>query len=300
MKTTTAVTAAPDTFQPSSRDHDARVRDYLFDLNGYRVLKGALSSEQVARINRWVDEHPPGKPGEWIGDIETQTYQGHDGVNYQNIIEGGDVFEECIDHPSWIDDVRRYICTDSHAVSINEAFLNVRAKGGFIGIHSGGHIPGFPHLVRHHTGAWMVGQINILMALTDIGPGDGPTTVIPGSHKSHEVHPALRAEGDRAGKPQSHNDDVVAAEQLNMMEVYLKAGDALMFTDAICHGSAARTNPGHRRVMIYRYSPHMMMTRFNYLPSEELLGRLTPSRRKIIEPVAPRLRPGRVYRSKAT
>jgi len=270
--------------------------DYLFDLLGYRVLKNALSADQLSRINAWVDAHPPGKPGEWIGDVETQSYQGHDGVNYQNIIEGGDVFEECINHPRWLPDVRRYICTDSHGLSINEAFLNVRGSGGFIGIHSGGHVAGFPHVVRHHTGRWMVGQINILMALTDIGPGDGPTTVVPGSHKSHEVHPALRAVGDRKGKPESYNDDIVAAEQLGMIEVHLKAGDALMFTDAICHGSAARTNPGHRRVMIYRYSPHMMMTRFNYLPSPELIARLTPERRRIIEPTPPRIRPGRVIK----
>ena len=37
----------------------------------------------------------------------------------------------------------------------------------------------------------MVGQINVLIALTDIEPGDGPTVLIPGSHKSTEVHPQI-------------------------------------------------------------------------------------------------------------
>ena len=282
----------------STADNDAAVeRDYLFDLNGFRVIKGALAQDQLKRINDWVDAHPPGELGDWVGDVEAQSYQGHDGVNFQNIVEGGDVFEECIDHPAWYADVRRYICTDGHGISINEAFLNVRGQGGFIGLHSGGHIAAFPHVVRHHTGQWMVGQINILMALTDIGPGDGCTTVIPGSHKSHEVHPALRAVGERAGKPQSYNDDIVAGDQLGMKEVYLKAGDALMFTDAICHGSSARTNPGHRRVMIYRYSPHNLLPRYNYLPSDELMARLTPERRKLIQPIPPRMRPGRVLRA---
>jgi len=272
-------------------------RDYLFDLYGYRIIKGALSPQEVKRINDWVDAHPASGVGGWVGDVEAQTYSGHDGINFQHIFEAGGIFEECIDHPSWINDVRRYICNGYHRVSINEAFLNVRGQGGFIGLHSGGHIAAFPHLVRHHTGQWLVGQINILMALTDIGPGDGATTIIPGSHKSHEVHPALRAEGARAGKPQSYDDDVVAGDQLEMKEVYLKKGDALMFTDAICHGSSARTNPGHRRVMIYRYSPDMMLTRFNYLPSEELLARLTPARREIIQPVRPRMRPGRIFQA---
>jgi hypothetical protein len=276
----------------------SEARDYLFDLNGYRILRGALSPDQLRRINAWVDAQPQVPTGTWLGDVEVHSYQGHDGVNYQNVIEGGDVFEECIDHPAWIDDVRRYVCTNGHGLSINEAFLNVRGQGGFIGIHAGGHLAAFPHVVRHHTGRWMVGQINILMALTDVGPGDGATTVIPGSHKSHEVHPALRAVGDREGKSEGYNDDIVAGEQLGMTEVYLKAGDALMFTDALCHGSAARTNPGHRRVMIYRYSPHVLQTRYNYIPSDELMARLTPARRKIIQSVAPRMRPGRVLKQK--
>lgn len=272
-------------------------KDYLFDLHGYRVIENALTPRQLAWINDWIDRQPQLPPGSWIGDVEVHTYQGHDGINYQNIVAGGEVFEELIDSPTWINDVRRYICTHGHGLSINEAFLNVREQGGFIGIHSGGHLAAFPHVVRHHTGQWMVGQINILMALTDIGPGDGATTVIPGSHKSHEIHPALRAEGDRAGKSTGYNDEIVAGEQLGMQEVYLKAGDALMFTDAICHGSAARTNPGQRRVMIYRYSPHTMMPRYNYLPSPEFLARLTPERRKIINAVPPRIAPGRVIGS---
>jgi hypothetical protein len=210
-------------------------------------------------------------------------------VNYQNIIEGGPVFEEIIDHPSWIGDIRRYICNDyNHHPGINEAFLNLRPPGGYIGIHSGGHVPAFPMVNRHHTGAWMVGQINILIALTEIGPGDGATVVVPGSHKSHVLHPAyLGAERS------TYRDDRAAGGEFMTQEVHLHAGDALMFTDGICHGAAARKNPGLRRVLIYRYSPHSLMPRFNYVPSEELLARLTPARREIVQTVRPRLRPGR-------
>ena len=38
-------------------------------------------------------------------------------------------------------------------------------------------------------GKFRCGQVNILMALTDIGPGDGGTMIIPGSHKSNLPHP---------------------------------------------------------------------------------------------------------------
>jgi hypothetical protein len=293
----TTVSASNGTDGQIPIDMQAYENDYLFDLLGYRVLEQAIAPDQLQRVNDWVDAQPARQPGDWVGNIHVHSYQGHDGTNYQNIIEGGEVFEEMMDNPPWYDAARRYIVNDFNGLSIQENFLNVREQGGYIGIHSGGHVPAAIFSFRHHTGAWNVGQINVLMALTDIGPGDGCTTVIPGSHKSHETHPALRAIGDRVGKPQSYNDDVVAGDQIGMREVHLKAGDALMFTDAICHGSAARTNPGHRRVMIYRYSPHNLLPRFNYLPSDELIARLTPERRQLIQPIPPRMRPGRVLRA---
>jgi hypothetical protein len=39
------------------------------------------------------------------------------------------------------------------------------------------------------------------------------------------------------------------------IECHLKSGDALMFVDAIMHGSAERVNPDQRRMAVYRYGP---------------------------------------------
>jgi hypothetical protein len=264
-------------------------KDYLFDLQGYRIIEDALTPLQLKQINDWVDTQPQVPTGTWLGDVEVHSYQGHDGVNYQNIIEGGKVFEELIDNPAWISEVRRYIENSSHRLSINEAFLNVRGQGGYIGIHAGGHMATFVQNFRHVTGQWMVGQINVLMALNDIGPGDGATVVIPGSHKSHEIHPVLAA-----GKHEGYRDDVPASEAMGAKEVHLKAGQAIMFTDAITHGSCPRVNPGNRRIMVYRYSPNYLATRFNYIPSERLLASLTPAQRAIIQSVPPRMNPNRV------
>jgi hypothetical protein len=44
-------------------------------------------------------------------------------------------------------------------------------------------------------------------------------------------------------------------------------------------------------VTIFRYGPLWGATRYGYEYSEALLNRLTPERRKILQPVAP-LRPG--------
>ena len=273
----------------NTKSLNSQEKDYLFDLQGYRIIDQALNPLQLKQVNDWVDRQKQVPTGTWLGHVEVHSYQGHDGVNYQNIIEGDRVFEELIDNPTWIDEVRRYIENGYHGLSLNEAFLNVRDEGGFIGIHAGGHVASFVQSFRHITGKWMLGQINVLMALNDIGPGDGATVVIPGSHKSHEIHPVLAG-----GTHAAFRDDVPASEALGAIEVHLKAGQALMFTDAITHGSSPRTNPGHRRIMVYRYSPSSLMPRFNYIPSADLLTRLTPVQRAIVQSVPPRMNPQRL------
>lgn len=284
------MTASPilDVSTPDGGTMSEAELDYTFDLNGFRVLRGALRREQLEAINGWVDAQDVDalRPGDWIGDVEVHTYGAADGVNFQNVIEGGPAFEELIDHSAWFDDVSRYIAVGAHKLRIDECFLNIRRRGGYIPIHSGGDNVRFSGLFRWQTGTWAVGQINILMALSDIGPGDGATTIVPGSHKSHLSHPQRNWEagigGDRA---------------IGMREVHLNAGDALMFTDGLCHGSLPRTNAGERRVLIYRYAPHLLASRMNYIPSEELMARLTPQRRAVVMPTAPRLRPDRVLHS---
>jgi hypothetical protein len=284
------IVANADVESPTGEALSQQERDYLFDVNGFRVLRGALSADQLARLNAWVDEKDLDalRPGDWIGDVEVHTYGSADGVNFQNVIEGGPVFEELIDNPSWIEEVRRYIAHGDHGVRTDETFLNIRRHGGYIPIHSGGNNVRFTGLFRWQNGSWAVGQINVLMALTDIGPGDGATTVVPGSHKAADDHPhrdwAAGNGGDRA---------------IGMQEVHLRAGDALMFTDGICHGSMPRTNPGERRVLIYRYAPHLLAHRMNYIPSEDLIARLTPERQKMVMPIAPRMRPGRTLTAEA-
>ena len=76
---------------------------------------------------------------------------------------------------------------------------------------------------------------------------------------------------------------------IGAVEVHIQAGDAVLFVDALAHGSAERKNPGERRIIVYRYGPRWSNTRFGYQPSSELLQRLNPTRRSIIQPIAPLL-----------
>ena len=133
-------------------DTDVYLADYLFELNGYLIIKGGVQKADLAEMNAWTDAHwdylekprrggrDQNKDGEWIGHVETHTYSDADGINFQNIIEAGPVFERHIDNPAWIEHVRRWI-NPHNGLSLHETLLNVRGADGYIGIHCGGHIP---------------------------------------------------------------------------------------------------------------------------------------------------------------
>jgi len=271
---------------------------FFFDLNGFLILKGALDRDHLAEINAKLDAFlsmdPPIRANEWIGAVHGHNYTGNEGLNLQQIYEAGEPFERLIDHPAWIEKVKTFVGGQDNFDSqhgplfIDENFASIRGPGQAIGLHSGAErmVKRCQYLYRN--GQFGCGQVNVLMALRDVGPGDGATMVIPGSHKANFPHPDLAWACMQEGK--SSVDNVEAA-----VEVHLEAGDALLFVDAIMHGSAARVNEGERRIAVYRYGPSWGMFRHPYRPSRELLERLTPERRRIVWPHEPMKRePNRI------
>lgn len=262
------------------------IEDYLFDLRGYLILKEAVDPAHIAELNAVLDTFPPLQYGEWHGNVQRLDDNGMAGCELQNIVEAGEPFERLIDHPSWIGHMHRY-CGEGgtyvEGLFIDECFASIRRTGGYFPLHSGGHMGIVRNQYRFLNGKFHCAQVNLLLALTDIGPGDGGTMVIPGSHKANLPHPLSR--GAERG------DSAPIDGLLGTIEVHLNAGDALLFVDAISHGSSSRTNPGERRVVIYRYGVSWGQTYRGYRYSEELLARLTPERRKILEPVSPRIPP---------
>ena len=259
---------------------------YFFDLNGFLLLKGALSKEDVVEINAAIDVLLPIEPGEWKGYVHGHDYADDDGVNLQQIYEGGEAFEKLIDHPSWIEKVKYFVggadtFDYNHGpLFIDESFANIRGPGEAIGLHSGGHEGAKRTQFRFYNGHFHCGQINVLMALTDIKDGDGATMVVPGSHKAHFPHPD-------EGKHRMGGDVASVDEVEGAIEIQMDAGDVILFVDALCHGSAERVNPGNRRIIVFRYGPSWGNFRYGYQASQELIDRLTPERLQIVRPKAP-------------
>lgn len=265
---------------------------YLFDLNGFIVLRAALDPVELAGCNEALDALQDCGPGEWRGHVHGHNFTGsHEGLNLQQIYEAGPAFERLIDHPNWIGKVIHFIGTDEQNFDghhgpcfIDENFASIREPGQAIGLHSGGDERVTRCQFRFHNNRFHCGQINILMAFNDIGTGDGATMVIPGSHKSNIRHPEF---ADAAMTTSATSVDGVSGA----VEVHLNAGDAILFVDAIMHGSAERKRPGQRRIAVYRYGPSWGFFRHAYRPSQGLLDRLTPQQQQIVMPHKPPLVP---------
>tara|TARA_R110002020_G_scaffold47707_26_gene135892 strand:- start:636 stop:1484 length:849 start_codon:yes stop_codon:yes gene_type:complete len=262
---------------------------YLFDLNGYLVIPGALGTEELADCNSTLDAFTGFVGSEFRGNVFAHNDAARqEGIMLQQIYEAGPVWQRMIDHPSWFAKAVHFIGTDDpenfdghHGPAfIDECFATIRGPGQALRLHSGGHVGTIRTQYRFHAGKFHCGQVNVLIALNDIGPGDGATMVIPGSHKSNLRHPQTVALDRR--DEQTSVDGVAGA-----VEIHLKAGDALLFVDAIMHGAARRVNPGERRMTVYRYGPSWGYFRHRFVPSAALLEQLTPLQRKIVMPHQP-------------
>jgi ectoine hydroxylase-related dioxygenase (phytanoyl-CoA dioxygenase family) len=258
--------------------------DFLFDLRGYLILENAVEPDLVDDLNRAFDDFPPLARGAWWGNAQRRDYTDETGFELHNCVEVGEPFERLIDHPGWINLVRHYCGEEQSYVTglfIDECIASIRKSGGHHPVHSGGYRGAMRGAYGYKNGVFRCGQCNVILALTDIGTDDGPTMVVPGTHKSNFPHPLAGdyGRGDRM-------DDLLGAEP-----VHLKRGDAVLFVDGLMHGGSSRTHSdGERRVTIYRYGPLWASTRFGYEYSQPLLDRLTPERRRILQPVPP-LRP---------
>lgn len=263
-----------------------RMEEYLFDLQGFLVLRNALSKDEVKACNETVDRIPRSVPRNgWWGRVHREDHPEHRGISYQQIYESGPAFERLIDHPSWINYVSRFVgghdTFDWHhgPLFVDENFFNLRGPGESIALHSGGHTGTLRTQFNYRDGRFHCGQVNILLGLTDIGTGDGATMVIPGSHKANLKHPQFGGSEVWAEGKGASVDGIEGA-----IEVHLAAGDAILFVDATCHGSARRVNSGERRTCVYRYGPSWGNFRWGYEPSEELISRLNPLARKMVRP----------------
>ncbi|MES2460166.1 MAG: hypothetical protein V4671_06260, partial [Armatimonadota bacterium] len=109
--TTSPVSASADA-PPADLPVTSR-EEYMFDLNGYLILKNVLTKSHVAEMNAILTNitslTPPLGAGEWYGNVHAHSYGGSEGINLQQIYEAGEPFERLIDYPGWFAKVKHFV-----------------------------------------------------------------------------------------------------------------------------------------------------------------------------------------------
>ncbi len=243
---------------------------YRFDLQGFLVIPGALSAEQLAALNAFTDAKLA------TADPAKTTYRFG-----QNLDEK--VVREVIAQPRALTILETVL---SRSARLDHDYLDVikpKAGLGPIGatLHGGGEPHDSGQFYHFKNGRMFNGLVVLAYALKDCNPGDGGFACVPGSHKANYPLPESWRDMAQGFGP-------------GVQVISCKAGDAILFTEALTHGTAPWHGEGERRTLFLKYAPHFMAWGAGrYDP--EAYPDLTPEARALLE--GPNYRyPGRVVR----
>ena len=242
---------------------------YLFDLRGYLVVENALTGSQVDRLNAAVDGLDPWGEDTWkANDLYEFCIVDSNKLHVGPLLHRDDAFKELIANPVIVPYLAEMLgdtfrLDHEYAILMTEDAAPLRLHGGGEPFKSNAYY-------IHKNGSMFNGLTVVSYALTDINPGEGGFCGIPGSHKSNYPVPPQYVTLEEPSDPVVH--------------VPVKAGSALIFTEALTHGTMPWTASRERRSLLYKYSPghEAWMGRYRI----EMPGKddLTESQRLIMEP----------------
>jgi ectoine hydroxylase-related dioxygenase (phytanoyl-CoA dioxygenase family) len=252
---------------------------YLFDLQGFLDVEGVLSKAEVAAANEAIERHADGiveRVGEASLSSDSKTMQGETGR--------GDLGGLLSWEKPWCDPFRAMLAHPQITPYLNQLLgkgWRLDHNAGLISMRKGaeGHLlhgSSGPAFDRHQYYIFKDGQMHngltvVAWQLADVNPGDGGLALIPGSHKGNYACP------QPIRKWEAHQDVV--------KQVTCKAGDVVIFTEAVTHGTIPWSADHDRRSVLFRMSPGNLAYAKGYNPwPESMLEGLTPQQRAVLEP----------------
>ncbi|MCB0062334.1 MAG: phytanoyl-CoA dioxygenase family protein [Caldilineaceae bacterium] len=230
---------------------------YLFDLQGFIVVPNALDEAQLAKLNGIWDEKIASE-----SNTETTTQR------WGNLLQWGKPYRDLIDNPR-ITPYLEELLGDRFRLDHDYADL-IRSGKGPIGTRlHGGCTPFDPsQYYRFQDGKLYNGLTVVAYNLRDVNAGDGGFGCVPGSHKSNLRFP----------------DEWKELENFQpfMRAVTGPAGTAVIFTEALTHGTLPWHGAGERRTLFYKYSPHPVSWSARYYEAAAYDG-LSERQRAILE-----------------
>lgn len=263
----------PDRDYDRERDGLSGSERFRFDHHGYVLLRGVLSPELVERLRaalrRLKAEPDPGSHRVYVNRDDPHFW--HVG----NLPAVDSAFLEYAVHPKLLACVREVIGGDVR-LEESEAIVNRRNPEVPVAAWTGRTcLPiGFHTGARPDWGTWIEqGRFHCLFVktlafLTDVGPDDGGTAVVPGSHRS----PWEQAELLEA----LHEDPTLA------VQIEAKAGDVLLFPESLVHSSTEIRSDRERMIVVSGYTPPFLREWPGNEIAPEFLQTLPPEIRPVL------------------
>ena len=203
---------------------------YLFDLRGYVNIEGVLDADDLTELNVLIDTQNYADPAD--DNIHSQRLGGF--LSWEN-----DAFRKLLNHPRIMPCLAEIVGPKFRLDHVYGILMKEGNPGGTL--HGGGtpYDPSQYYVFRNDR--MYNGLTVVSWALTDMLPEHGGFCCIPGSHKSNYPCP-----------PQFRP---VKDNKTCMAPVHQKAGDAVIFTEALTHGTLPWTAPHQRRSILFKYSP---------------------------------------------
>jgi hypothetical protein len=233
---------------------------YLFDLQGWVTIPDALSAEELGTLNTAFDERiavdvPADAPTWRFGDIIEW------GPAWLNLIDHGRVFPtlEAILGPGF-----RLDHDYADLIRHGKGPIGTRLHGGATPFDAG-------EWYGVHDGLIRSGLLVVAFNLQDVNPGDGGFAGVAGSHKANFP------------LPEEWKELEVDPPQPFVTPVTGPAGTAIVFTEAMSHGTLPWRGAGERRTVFLKYNPHPLAWSARFYDRSRFPG-LTPRQRAILEP----------------
>ncbi len=220
---------------------------YLFDLQGFLTVPNALDGAQLAELNRLFDEHVA---QEMSAESNTQRWGG--------LLAWGAPCRDLLDNPR-ITPYLAELLGEQFRLDHDYADL-IRSGKGPIGtrLHGGGTPFDPGQFYRYDNGRLHNGLTVVAYNLRDVHPGDGGFGCVPGSHKANFPFP----------------DEWKELEQMQpfMRAVTGPAGTAIIFSEALTHGTLPWRGADERRTLFFKYSPHPLSWSARYYDADHYEG----------------------------